>query len=154
MTGTVHATALVVDGTGILISGHSGSGKSELALDLIDQCRLRGISANLVGDDRLYLDVRPEGIHARVPDTIAGLIEVRGSGIHRIDFVAEARMDFAVRLVEPAIAVRMPDPVPVEVFEGIMLPCLDLPLRSFAAVRVVLSRLGHYGGILGPISPS
>jgi serine kinase of HPr protein (carbohydrate metabolism regulator) len=149
---TVHANALVIDGTGILILGPSGSGKSELALDLIDQCRQRSVPAVLVADDRLVLEKRNGAVWARVPPTIAGLIEVRGAGIYRLDFRAEAEMHMAVRLVDAAVAQRMPEDTPVEVTQGIALPCMALPRRSFAAVRAVLARLGHYGGIIGPIS--
>jgi serine kinase of HPr protein (carbohydrate metabolism regulator) len=152
MKDTVHGTALIADGTGILILGVSGSGKSELALDLIDQCHMRGKPAMLIGDDRLVIENGPQGVFACVPDTIAGLVEVRGSGIHRIDHQARGRIDLAIRLVEAEKALRMAEKSPVEVLPGIILPCLDLPQRSFSATRAVLVRLGLYGGVHKPIS--
>lgn len=152
MKATIHGTALIADGTGILILGASGSGKSELALDLIDQCRMRGKPAMLIGDDRLFVEKRPDGIYASVPETIAGLVEVRGSGVHQIDHQPEGRIDFAVRLAEPEKALRMAENAPVEVLPGIVLPCLDLPQRGFSATRAVLARLGLYGGVHKPIS--
>lgn len=145
---TIHACAVVVDGQGILILGASGSGKSELALDLLDQCALRGLSAALVGDDRIILTRRDDGIYASAPRQLAGLIEVRGSGIHQIDFVSEALLHFAVRLVERASAIRMPQDTPEEIADGFFLKCLTLPQGNFSALRVVLARLGHYGGVL------
>jgi serine kinase of HPr protein (carbohydrate metabolism regulator) len=145
-TGTIHASAVVVDGTGILILGASGAGKSELALDLIDQCLLRGIPAALIGDDRLHLSVENGSPTARPAPNLAGLIEVRGSGIHEIGHVEQAPVHLAVRLVPENQAIRMPEAQPVEVFPGIKLPLLTLP-QGQAAVRAVLSRLGHYGGV-------
>lgn len=152
MKETVHGTALIADGTGILILGASGSGKSELALDLIDQCHMRGKPATLIGDDRLFIEKSLKGIFASVPETIAGLIEVRGSGVHRIDFQPRGRIDLAIRLVEVDNALRMAEKGPVEVLPDIQLPCLDLPQRSFSATRAVLARLGLYGGVHKPIS--
>lgn len=145
-TQTVHASAVVIGGTGILILGPSGAGKSSLALDLIDQCMLRKIPAALIGDDRLVLSQKDGQPMASPAATIAGLIEVRGSGIHHISHLDEARIDLAVRLLGEKQAVRMPDTQPVEVLEGFKLPVLDLP-QGHAAVRAVLAHLGHYGGV-------
>jgi serine kinase of HPr protein (carbohydrate metabolism regulator) len=148
MMDTIHGCALVVEGQGILILGDSGSGKSELALDLLDQCKLRGLIGVLIGDDRIILTRKGDGVYASVPAPLAGLIEVRGSGIHKIDYVSEARLHFVVRLVTPQQSVRMPDDQEQEVAAGIFLPCLTLPQGNFSALRVILARLGHYGGVL------
>jgi serine kinase of HPr protein (carbohydrate metabolism regulator) len=145
---TIHACAVVVDGNGILILGKAGSGKSELALDLLDQCRLRGLSGALIGDDRIILTQKIDGVYASVPSQLEGMIEVRGSGIHHINFTKEARLHLAVRLVERSDAVRMPEDEPQEIASGIFLKCLTLPQGNFSALRVVLARLGHYGGVL------
>ena len=82
MSTTIHATCVSIGGRGVLISGPSGSGKSDLALRLIDR------GARLVSDD--YTSIRRAGDHllASAPDTIAGRIEVRGIGI--VAFPAEA----------------------------------------------------------------
>jgi serine kinase of HPr protein (carbohydrate metabolism regulator) len=145
---TIHASAVVIDGKGILILGKSGSGKSELALDLLDQAALRGLSGRLIGDDRIVLTQKEFGVFASAPSSLAGLIEVRGSGIHKIDHVKEARLFLAVRLVPPSEAVRMPEDGNHEIAPGISLPCLVLPQGNFSALRVILARLGHYGGVL------
>ena len=145
-TGTIHASAVVIDGAGILILGASGSGKSALALDLIDQCLLRGVPVSLIGDDRLVVSIEGGQPLASPAPNLVGLIEVRGSGIHQISHVEQAPLRLAVRLVPENQAVRMPESEPVEVLPGIKLPLLTLP-RGQAAVRAVLSHLGHYGGV-------
>jgi serine kinase of HPr protein (carbohydrate metabolism regulator) len=143
---TIHASAVVIDGTGILILGPSGAGKSALALDLIDQCILRDISAALIGDDRLVVSFENGQYLASPAANLTGLIEVRGSGIHKTAHVDKAALHLAVRLVPENQAVRMPEAVAVEILPGIRLPLLTLP-QGHAAVRAVLAHLGHYGGI-------
>lgn len=152
MIDTVHATALVANATGILIIGPSGSGKSELALDMIDQCLLRGKPAALISDDRVILTVEAGVVIAAAPAALAGMIEVRGSGIHRIHHQAKGRIDLAVRLVGKEMAVRTPEKTAEEVFPGIRLPCLALCRESFSAARALLAHLGIYGGVKGLVS--
>src|SRR5437763_620964 len=75
MSRTVRGTSIAIGGRGVLLRGESGSGKSDLALRLIDR------GAVLVSDD--YTQVRAE--HGRriasAPGAIAGKSEVRGVGI-------------------------------------------------------------------------
>jgi hypothetical protein len=77
----IHATALAVAETGILIRGPSGAGKSRLALQLIAEAGRRGLFARLVGDDRIAVAARGGRLIARPHPTIAGQIESRGEGI-------------------------------------------------------------------------
>ena len=143
---TIHASAVRVGETGILILGASRSGKSALALDLIDQCQLRGVPAILVGDDRIVIEITNGQPTARHAPQLAGLIEVRGSGIHTIKYVAATALHLAVRLVEPAQSVRLPDAELQQILPGVFLPLLSLPLGQ-PAVRAVLAHLGYYGGV-------
>lgn len=92
MAAAIHASAVAINGHGILLLGKSGSGKSDLALRLIDR------GAMLVCDD--YCFVRPaNGAPAicAVP-TIAGKIEVRGIGIVEMPYVETAPLRLALRL--------------------------------------------------------
>lgn len=70
-----NVTGVSIDGRGVLIAGPSGSGKSSLALELIDR------GARLIGDDGVV--VAPEGgrLHASPPRETEGLIEIRNVGI-------------------------------------------------------------------------
>ncbi|HMM09183.1 MAG TPA: HPr kinase/phosphatase C-terminal domain-containing protein [Paracoccus solventivorans] len=72
---TIHASAVAVEGRGLLILGPSGAGKSSLALALMAQ------GAQLVADDRVLLDARDGQLIAACPPPLAGRIEARGVGI-------------------------------------------------------------------------
>jgi hypothetical protein len=107
---TVHATCVAIGGRGVLIRGRSGSGKSDLALRLIDR------GARLVSDDYTILSTINGRIEARPPETIAGKLEVRGVGIVEMEAEADvpicliAELDWAPeRLPEAARGVAMLD---------------------------------------------
>jgi HPr kinase/phosphorylase len=102
----MHATAVAIDtATGpraVLIRGPSGSGKSDLGLRLIDA------GARLIADDQCEMHRRGELIVVRSPPTIAGLIEVRGVGIVRLEPLAEAPLALIADLVAPETVERLP----------------------------------------------
>ena len=127
----VHATTIAIGGRGVLISGPPGSGKSDLALRLIDR------GAVLVSDDQTL--VRGEGGRAlaTAPATIAGKLEVRGLGI-----VAMARVDSAPLALCVALGgaiVRLPEPRS-RTLAGVTLPELALdPHPVSAPIKVELA---------------
>lgn len=94
----IHATAIAVSGQGILISGRSKAGKSTLAEHLITQAQARGLSALLIGDDRIGLQVREGRIMLTPHPLIAGMIERRGTGILTVPHCAEAPAAFEIAL--------------------------------------------------------
>jgi serine kinase of HPr protein (carbohydrate metabolism regulator) len=107
---SVHASAVLVGDRAVLIRGPSGAGKSRLAFDLILAGRAGQIpEAVLVGDDRVHLDTRDGQLVVRAVRQLAGLIEVRGLGIRRCDFVSEAIVGLVVDLSAPE-AERLPPP--------------------------------------------
>jgi serine kinase of HPr protein (carbohydrate metabolism regulator) len=103
----VHGTGIVLGETGVMVRGPSGSGKSLLALQLLDAWGDRGLKAFLVADDRLDLEAVGGALFMAAPAAIAGLIELRGRGIVSRPFVARARLDLVVDLVDALE--RMPE---------------------------------------------
>jgi len=101
-TEQIHASAVAIDGRGVLLRGPSGSGKSDLALRLIDA------GAVLIADDRVDLVPGADGIRLSGPENLAGLLEVRGVGIVRIPFVTEVSLSLIVDLVESENIERLP----------------------------------------------
>ncbi len=80
----LHATCVAAHGRGLLILGPSGAGKSALALQMI------AMGARLVADDRTEVTATAQGLVARCPSALAGLIEARGIGILHADPLDQA----------------------------------------------------------------
>ena len=131
---TVHASAVVWQDRGILIMGPSGSGKSDLALRLIEA------GAMLVADD-LVAVIRRDGALVARPVAMPGLIELRGQGIYRLPTSPEARLDLALRLAPAGGTPRLPEPETTAIL-GVMLPTLAFDAHHVSAVarlRVALA---------------
>ena len=90
--GLLHATAVAINGAGVLLLGPSGSGKSDLALRLIDR------GAVLISDDGVLVDAGSPIPILRTAPNIAGMIEMRGVGIVDMPFDDEVPLHLAVRL--------------------------------------------------------
>jgi HPr kinase/phosphorylase len=109
---TIHASALLFGHRGILIRGPSGSGKSRLALSLL-QATGAGL-ARLVGDDRIHLEAVHGRLLMRPATALKGLIEIRGLGIVRVPHEPMAVAHLVVDL-EAADAARLPEPAVMEI---------------------------------------
>lgn len=95
----IHATGLVLGRRGLILRGPSGSGKSLLALALLDEWEARGLSAKLVADDRLDIVAEKSRLVMHAPRAIAGLAELRGRGIVHRPFVTKAPVHLVVDFV-------------------------------------------------------
>ena len=122
------ASCVALGGRGLLIEGPPGSGKSSLALALIDR------GATLVGDDGVLLDVRDGRLWALPPPNIAGLLEIRNVGL--VTLPAEPAPVALVLRLDPA-APRQPEQAEEAVLAGIAVPLVRLwpdapalPLRA------------------------
>ena len=91
---TLHSSTVAKDDRAVLITGPSGSGKSDLALRLLD----RGFT--LVSDDQTVVRREENRLIASAPATIAGKLEIRGLGIVQM----ETTMDVPVMLINGGTA--------------------------------------------------
>jgi serine kinase of HPr protein (carbohydrate metabolism regulator) len=115
----IHATTVEIGGVGVLLRGPSGSGKSDLALRLLDA------GARLVADDRTFLRREGGRVVASAPATIAGRLEVRGIGIMTVPAVDAAVVGLVVDLVAGPVE-RLPELCSVRLLE------VDFPLVRLA----------------------
>jgi HPr kinase/phosphorylase len=148
-SATVHASAVLVGARAVLIRGASGTGKSRLALDLIAAANSGRVPfARLVGDDRVHLESAGGRLIVRPAEQLAGLIELRGAGIRRLDHEASAVVGLVVDL-DAADAERVPDKTETEI-DGVTLPRLAVA-QGAAALPGVLALLTSMpsGGELG-----
>jgi len=138
---SVHASAVMVADRAVLIRGPSGSGKSRLAFDLILAGRTGQIPpAVLVGDDRVHLAVHGHHLVVRPAPQLAGLIEIRGLGIRRCAFTAEAVVGLVVDLAAQD-AERLPSPETLQaLIHGVRIP--RIPVESgFSPLPLVVAAL-------------
>ena len=138
---SIHASAVLAGDHAVLIRGPSGSGKSRLTFDLILAGRAGQIApARLVGDDRVHVWQRGGRLMVRPAPALAGLLEIRGLGIRRCDFVPEARIGLVVDL-DAADAERLPPPDSLQTsLNGISLPRIPVA-RGFFGLPLVIAAL-------------
>lgn len=89
----IHATLVELDGKGILFTGESGHGKSDIAFRMI-----MGHGAKLVADDRVDLSVENGILYGSCPKEIFGKMEVRHLGIASLPPVEKAQISLCVEL--------------------------------------------------------
>ncbi len=135
-TQTIHATAIAIGRSGVLLSGASGSGKSDLALRLVDE------GARLIADDQTVLTVSGTRLLASAPALLLGKIELRGMGIVTLPgakVTQKTPIVLLVELVAPSEIERMPELARREIL-GISLPLLRLaPFEASAPARLRLA---------------
>jgi len=110
-----HGTFVKVGTLGVLILGNPGSGKSSLALALIDGggrgIGKKDITTTLIADDQvcLWYDNTTAQICGRPPKSIAGLLEIRGLGIIHMEYVPQCPVGLVVHLKQEDKIERLPD---------------------------------------------
>ena len=133
----IHASCAARDAAAVLLTGPAGCGKSDLLLRLLD----RGFV--LVADDRVEVE---DGV-ASPPPALAGLLEVRGLGLLRLPYLAQAKLALAIELGQAGE--RLPSPA--------RHPSLGLPLIALdafgasAAQRVALALDCAQGRLTQPV---
>jgi HPr kinase/phosphorylase len=128
-TPSIHASAVLIGARAVLIRGPAGSGKSRLALALI-QAAAQGLLrfARLVADDRAHVEAAHGRLLVRPVATLAGLIEVRGLGIRRLPHEPLAAVGLVVDLGRTD-AERLPGPAQ----QGAEIAGIALPRLAVAA---------------------
>ena len=122
---TLHASCVAIGDQAVLIEGRSGTGKSDLALRLIDR------GAVLVSDDYTVLTRRDGALTASPPANIAGKMEVRGVGLIEVGYAQDVPV--ALVVVADNDPVRMPEAEALRAIAGVMLPELRLSLLEPSA---------------------
>ena len=134
---TLHASTVESEGRAVLITGPSGSGKSDLALRLID----RGFT--LVSDDRTVVKRNGDQLLAASAPNIAGKLEIRGIGIVEVESISDIPVTLIVELrSDPE---RMPDDSRQRLILGIPVPLISIDAMTASAaskVALALNRMG------------
>lgn len=128
----MHATAVAISGVGVMIRGKSGSGKSDLALRLIDR------GATLIGDDYVEIRRRDGKLLLSPPSSLAGKLEVRSLGILECDHVSDIELKLVIDLKEDPD--RFPLDKQVMILLGIAVPFCTLDaMETSAAIKAELA---------------
>ena len=145
----IHATGLVLDKTGIVFRGPSGTGKSVLALELMDEWEARGLDAKLVSDDRIDIEATKTGLVMYAPKAIEGLVELRGRGIVSRPFVAKAPVHLVVDMVATLERMVEEDALETEL-EGVTVPRCPVPkagiIDSRHQILLIREAIRTFGG--------
>ena len=99
---TIHATGVDIKGSGVLIVGDSGSGKSGLAIGLI------ALGASLVADDQCEISIKNDKLHVSKPKSLPKCIEMRGIGLVSVPTVSRTQLKWVVDMDRVADE-RMPE---------------------------------------------
>ena len=134
---TIHASTVASDGRAVLISGPSGSGKSDLALRLLD----RGFT--LVSDDQTIVRRDGDRLVASAPPTIKGKLEIRGIGIVDMDTVNDVPVALFVELTSEIM--RLPDDRRERPVLGVNLPLVSVDALTASAPSKVARALDRLG---------
>lgn len=139
-----HATAIAAGDRAAIITGPSGSGKSDLALRCLlhPPSALTPDAAFLISDDQVLVERRGAVLFARGPETIRNKLEVRGLGVIEVRAMGcpEAPIALLVELTTADKIERLPDPQPSAEILGIFVPVLRLaPFEPSAPAKVLLA---------------
>ena len=131
----MHSTSVVIDDNGVLILGDSGSGKSDLALRLIDN------GATLISDDISICRKKSNNIYLYCPPEIKGLLEVREIGIITVPFVERIKLRLVVNL-KSINNERFPKDSTYRIL-GIKIPIINIEGKNSSAVAKIKVKLNE-----------
>jgi HPr kinase/phosphorylase len=143
----VQASAVAIAGRALLIEGPPGSGKSSLALALVDR------GAGLIGDDAVSLAREGGSLIAGPPPNIAGLIEIRGIGLVSLPLATPAPVALILTLGGPE-GERLPQASEQRMIAGLAIPVLPFFPGAIAPAARAEWALQFHGLAFGSSDPA
>ena len=131
----LHATSVAIEDNGVAIFGDPGSGKSDLALRLIDS------GATLISDDITVFSKLEKNINLFGIENTKGLLEVREVGIITVPYVEGIKLKLAVRLTDKVIE-RIPKKNQINLL-GLKFPKLEINGKNSSSVAKVKVKLNE-----------
>ena len=133
------------DWAGVLLRGPPSSGKSDLALRLLDQ------GARLISDDQTELHLSGGLLTLRAPERITGRLEVRGLGLVSVSRIEHAPLVLIADLVTPAEIDRLPPPRTVTLAGVSVAALLIAPFEASATAKLRLASRAAITGTIGAL---
>jgi serine kinase of HPr protein (carbohydrate metabolism regulator) len=131
----LHATSVAIEDNGVVIFGDPGSGKSDLALRLIDS------GATLISDDITVFSKLEKNINLFGIENTKGLLEVREVGIITVPYVEGIKLKLVVRLTDKVIE-RIPKKNQINLL-GLKFPKLEINGKNSSSVAKVKVKLNE-----------
>ena len=131
----LHATSVAIEDNGVAIFGDSGSGKSDLALRLIDS------GATLISDDITVFSKSENNIHLFGVENTKGLLEVRELGIITVPYIEGIRLKLVIKLTDKEIE-RIPKKNQTNLL-GLNFPKLEINGKNSSSVVKVKVKLNE-----------
>lgn len=131
----LHATSVAIEDNGVAIFGNSGSGKSDLALRLIDS------GATLISDDITVFSKSEKNIHLFGVENTKGLLEVRELGIITVPYIEGIKLKLVIKLTDKEIE-RIPKKNQTNLL-GLKFPKLEINGKNSSSVVKVKVKLNE-----------
>ena len=138
----LYGVMMSIYGKGVMITGKSGIGKSELALDLINRGHM------LVADDRVDVTRVHTSIICRAPELLKRMLEIRGVGIVDVmrmfganSYLNRCNLDFVIKLVkyDESIENDRLNPINEKIdILGLEIPMLVIPVTEGKSLSVIV----------------
>lgn len=157
LSDTLHGVLVSVLGTGVLITGPAGVGKSACALELVSR------GHRLVADDVVEIESHADAVIGSAPERFAALMHVRGLGMFNVGelfgetaFQPRSEINVNVELCDAAF--DLPDPFASGAHHadllGIAIPKFTLPLSTGTGLAVLIetaARLANGTGVASEV---
>ena len=140
---TLSGDLMVIYGKGVLITGESGMGKSEIAMELVRDGQV------LVADDRVDVQKIHNSLYGHAPELLKGMLEIRGIGIIDVERMFGAnnlsprsRIDLVINLVKYDASEeyeRIGDEMTAFTnIMGVNIPAMALPVSPGRSMRALI----------------